>query len=199
MKKKTIDIFGIFIGVIIGGVVGYFIGTYLHQSKPTTVLTQVDQEGTVYLFEIKKSDQLEDVITIQSQLKEKNLNGEIVHLGTIYYLYGSIGGTLEDVKLDKAHYESLGFNGTIVSSYIMDLPTMYPKGTMEYSFYEDVISCFVKSLKNESFFIKDEYYQNPINIDLFSNLTLLEAIRNDTIKKQIQLDTYKQLMEWFRQ
>ena len=197
MKKKSIDLFGILFGFIIGCAIGYFVAISFHDTKENIIQTNTSTIGTVYLLELYKSDNEKETLNYLDKIHNEQLFGEIVHIGKIYYIYGNIGYTLEEVQAIKLEYEEKNIYGNIVSSYIQDLPSIYPKETIEYQFYSDAIYYLFQSLKKEKIVLKEQYYINPINVSLFSNLTLLVSIRNPKIEKELQLNTYKQLIEWF--
>ena len=50
-------------------------------------------------------------------------------------------------------------------------------------------------MKNETIIISDIYYSNPIDIELFSNVTILMTIKNDQIKENYQLNTFCLLLK----
>ena len=71
----------------------------------------------------------------------------------------------------------------------------YVLNDYEKIFYKEAIENLLKSLKNEVFIISPDYYIEPINIHLFSNLSVLQNIKNSKIKQYFELDTFKILVE----
>ncbi len=193
MKKKDIDLFGILLGLVIGAVLGYLIFTQVGKDPnddTDTPAINTNIYGTVYLLQMGKSSNIDELRSIQNQMKVKNLYSEIIGNGDLYYLYGNISDTLEKAQTKKTIYESNGFNPTIKSDYILDFPQTVITSQVEYEFYNDVVLILLKSLEGSTFTIPEKYNITPIDVETFSNITMLSALKNDTIKEQIQLNTY---------
>ena len=88
----------------------------------------------------------------------------------------------EEAQNKKTIIESYGFTVTIRSDYILDLSKNVITSNEQYNFYNEVIVNLLNSLKNQDIIISDQYYSNPVDIELFSNMTMLMTIKNDNIK-----------------
>lgn len=191
MKKKELDLFNILLGLIIGCVIGYFI---FSQIKPTNAnnnqtVTNEDIYGTVYTIQLGTNTNLELLKQIQDRLDVLGLYYEIYEEGGKYYIFNSVYSNLEDAQNKKQIIESYGFTVTIRSDYILDLPKNVITSSDNFDFYSEVIKNLINSLNNEQIIISDKYYSNPVDIELFSNITILMTIQNDDIKSNYELNT----------
>ena len=73
--------------------------------------------------------------------------------------------------------------------FILDLSKNKISSSEEYQFYNEMIMNLLNSMKNEQIIISDIYYSNPVDIELFSNISILMNIKNDQIKEHYQLNT----------
>lgn len=189
MKKKEIDLFGILLGVVIGCILGYFIfsrvdNTILNQSDPV-INNQV--YGTVYTVVISSE---EDNENIKDKIEILDIHYEtLIESNDIYYL-NSIFIDINEATIQKQKLESFGFVVSIRSDYILDLPKRFINDEIKYSFYTEVVYSLLKSLTGEPFSISDEYYINPIDIEIISNLTILMNLKNEKYKNNYQLNTF---------
>ena len=194
-RKKDIDIFGILLGIIIGFCIAYFI-----VSPSTLEGTGNDQEtngkveGTVYLLECARSSSISNFDELKNRLDAEDLNCIFVDYTSYISCYVYISSDLNDAKNKKSEYEAKGFSLTIQSIYLLDLSN-YVINDYEKIFYKEAIDNLLKSLKNETFIINPDYYIDPINIEVFSNLSVLQNIKNNKIKQYFELDTFKILIE----
>ena len=131
---------------------------------------------------------------MKTALESKDLNCVFIDYSSYISCYSYISYDLENARLKKQEYESLGFTVSIQSVYLPDLAN-YVLNDYEKIFYNEAINNLLKSLKNESFIINPDYYLDPINIQIFSNLSVLQNIKNDKIKQYFELDTFKILVE----
>lgn len=197
MRKKEIDIFGILLGIIIGFCLGYFV------VSPTTNSTQGSTEvhnkvdGMVYLLECGRNSSISNLEDLKNKLDIDDLNCVFIDYSTYTSCYSYITYDLDNAKSKKLEYESKGYSVSIQSIYLLDL-TNYCLNDYEKIFYNEAVNNLLKSLKNESFVISPDYYINPINIQVFSNLSVLQNIKNDKIKQYFELDTFKILVETFK-
>lgn len=194
-RKKDIDIFGILLGIIIGFCLGYFIvSPTTNQTDTGDKETNAMVEGTVYLLECGRSSSISNLESIKNNLEANDLNCIFIDYTSYISCYSYITYDLEIARLKKQEYEALGFSVSIQSVYLPDLSN-YVINDYEKIFYNEAINNLLKSLKNESFIINPDYYLNPINIQIFSNLSVLQNIKNDKIKQYFELDTFKILVE----
>ena len=114
---------------------------------------------------------------------------EIYQEGGKYYIFNSVYSTLEEAQNKKTIIESYGFTVTIRSDYILDLPKNVITSSEQYDFYNEVIANLLYSLNNQEIIISEKYYSNPVDIELFSNMTILMTVRNDNIKENYELNT----------
>lgn len=191
-KKKDIDIFGILLGLILGFCLGYFLIS--PSTNDSIDVVQDDVYGTVYLLEVGRSSSISNLDSIKSKLESEDLNSIYVNNSSYYSLYSYISCDLNSAKSKKIEYESKGYSVSIVSIYLLDLAN-YCYDDYERIFYKEAIDNLLKSISNESFYISADYYVNPINIQVFSNLSVLQNIKNDKIKQYFELDTFKILIE----
>lgn len=191
MKKREIDYFGIVIGLVIGALFGYFLGLKINFEDEIPVIGDV-QEGNVYLLQIMKGDN-KNIIT--DTLKTSNFNYEIVEENSMYYVYVDIAIDKDNLEKRKEEFYNLGFNPVIKSDYILDWPDKYSKSPELKEFYKESIDNLFNSLENKPVVINEKYYNDPLDFEVFSNLTILQAIKNEKLKKQIELELYNQLLK----
>lgn len=196
MKKKEIDLFNILLGIIIGCVLGYFVFTKLTPTNTTTE-QPVDNNiyGTVYTLQLGCCNEIESLNTIKERLNILGLYYEIYEEGGRYYIFNSIFCDMNSAQNKKTLLENYGFTVTMRSDYILDLSNSFIASQNEYNFYNEVIINLLKSLNNEEIMISNDYYSNPVDIQLFSNLTILMAIKNNEIKENYQLNTFCLLLK----
>lgn len=196
MKKKEIDLFNILLGIIIGCVLGYFVFT-----KLTPINTTTEQPvnnniyGTVYTLQLGCSNEIESLNAIKERLNILDLYYEIYEEGGKYYIFNSIFSDMNSAQNKKTLLENYGFTVTMRSDYILDLSNSFISSQNEYNFYNEVIINLLKSLNNEEIMISNDYYSNPVDIQLFSNLTILMTIKNNEIKENYQLNTFCLLLK----
>lgn len=197
MKKKEIDLFNILLGLIIGCVLGYFV---FSQIKPeqTTIETPVINEniyGTIYTLQLGCSSDLSSLNSIKERLDILDIYYEIYEEGGKYYIFNSIYSDINKAQTQKNMIENYGFTVSLRSDYILDLPNNLVSSPEKYNFYNDVIKNLLNSLNDDNIVIADEYYSNPVDIQLFSNITILMTIKNDEIKENYQLNTFCLLLK----
>lgn len=195
MKKKEFDLFNILLGLIIGVILGYFI---FMQIKPQQQEVPVEGEvvyGTIYTIQLGCSTSIESLQDIKEKLDVLGLYYEFYQEGDKYYVFNSIYDSLENAQLKKQLLESYGFNVSIRSDYIMDLSKNVIENPEEYNFYNEMILNLFSSLKDELIVISEIYYSNPVDIELFSNMSILMTIKNNIIKEKYQLNTFCLLLK----
>lgn len=197
MKKREFDLFNILLGLIIGAILGYFVFSQIQPTKdgPTTPVTGDDIYGTVYTIQLGCDSNIESLNIIKERLDVLGLYYEIYEEGGKFYIFNSVYDSLEKAQTKKQIIESYGFVVSIRSDYILDLSKNKITSTEEYQFYNEIIINLLNSMKNETIIISDIYYSNPIDIELFSNVTILMTIKNDQIKENYQLNTFCLLLK----
>ena len=179
------------LGLIIGAVLGYFVFSQIAPSTKddTKPVTGEEIYGTVYTIQLGSSDNLESLSVVKERLDVLGLYYEIYEEGGKYYIFNSVYESLEKAQTKKQIIESYGFVVSIRSDYILDLSKSITSSTDEYQFYNEIIVNLLSSMKNEQIILSETYYSNPIDIELFSNITILMTIRNEQIKENYQLNT----------
>lgn len=192
MFKKEFDLFGIILGLIIGCVLGYFVFSQIQiedKSEDKVVISE-EIHGTIYSIQLGNSTNVSSLDLITNRLDVLGIYYQIYQEADKYYIFNSIYDNLEKAQTQKQIMESYGFNVTIRSDYILDLPNTLISSTDEYNFYCEAINNLLNSLKEEEIIISEIYYTNPVNIEIFSNLTVLKSIKNNEIKSNYQLNTF---------
>lgn len=197
MKKKEFDLFNILLGVVIGAILGYFVFSQIRINNPieSQPVGNEDVYGTVYTIQLGCNTNLESLNIIKERLDVLGLYYEIYEEGGKYYILNSVYDSLEKAQIKKQIIESYGFNASIRSDYILDLSNNVITSTEEYNFYNEIILNLLNSMKGETISISDIYFSNPIDIQMFSNITILMTIKNDQIKENYQLNTFCLLLK----
>ena len=191
MKRREIDYFGIVIGLVIGALFGYFLSLKINYEN-TDVVNGDGQEGNVYLLQIIKSD---NINSINSTLSTVDFNYEIIEDNKMFYVYTAISLKKEELENKKDEYANYGFNPVIRSEYIIDWSDKFANSQDKKTFYNEAINNLFNSLNNKTIIISEKYYDEPIDFEVFSNLTILQAIKNQKIKEQIELELFHQLFK----
>lgn len=192
MKKKDFDVITILIGIIVGAFIGYFIGHSTEDTQP--VINPTQETGYVYLLQLAKYDNPDGAINFQTLAKNKGFDVEIVYDG-VYYIYGAIGISEESLSQIKLSYEAKGYSCIVRKEYMLDLPNFIIDDQYAYDFYLECINNLINSLSNEQIIISDKYYIEPVNLELFSTLTILQTIQNSSLKARAQLQAYRLLVQ----
>lgn len=197
MKKMEFDLFNILLGVVIGAILGYFVFSQIRINNPieSQPVGNEDVYGTVYTIQLGCNTNLESLNIIKERLDVLGLYYEIYEEGGKYYILNSVYDSLEKAQTKKQIIESYGFNASIRSDYILDLSNNVITSTEEYNFYNEIILNLLNSMKGEAISISDIYFSNPIDIQMFSNITILMTIKNDQIKENYQLNTFCLLLK----
>lgn len=190
MKKREIDLFGILLGIVIGCALGYFIfSKVVVDDENEPVIVQQDELGTVYTVIIATNNSLDALSSTIERLKVLNIYYEIYEENNKFYVFNSTFNQLEKAQTKKAILESYEFSPAIRSDYILDLPKSIITDSKKYEFYQFAVDCLLKSLKDDEIIIDEKYYIDPVDIELFSSLSILQSIRNEDIKLNYQLNT----------
>lgn len=193
MKKREIDVVGFIMGIVIGIIFGYLLGTRLHQENTEEVIKDNSKiYGNVYLLQIMKGNNLTEINNV---LNDTSITYQIISDNGIYYVYAEIDIDETVLENKKEEYQAMGLNPIIKSQYILDWSEKYNADSQKYDFYNDAIGYFLDDLSGKEITIADEYYINPVDLEIFSNINLMKSIKNDEIKLAIQLETYKLLFE----
>lgn len=192
MKKKEVDVFAIVIGIVIGFIFGFFLSMRINNDKTSETGTDDPIFGNVYLLQVMKASNLND---LNNTLSGAEFAYEIIKKGDTYYVYTCITSEKAIIDTKKEEFEDLGFMPMIKNEYILDWPNYYVEDVEKFDFYVHAITNLLKSLDNENIIIDEQYFLNPVDLEVFSNLTLLQSIKNSEIKMQIQLETYRILFE----
>lgn len=198
MKKKDYDVIGILLAVIIGIFLGYLIGTKINFEGTEEVLNKEETKEEieyVYLLQIAKFDNPDGASNYQNVLKNKEMDTIVVFDGNYYFIYGGIGASEESLKNLQSKFYVLGYETIIKKELLIDKANSIIDNKNYYDFYSEAIHNLYLSLKGEEFEISEKYYLNPIDIELFTQLTILMNIKNDTLKLKAQLQAYKIILE----
>jgi len=195
-RKKDLDVFGILLGVIIGILIGYFISTKI-SAEDEVVMSEIQEEveGYVYLLQFAKFDNPTGALNYINNLKKSDIYAEAVFDGGYYYIYGAISSTEAELEMKKAIFEAKGFSTLIKKEYLIDKANRVLDDTLKYNFWLEGINNLIKSLKGENIEISDSYYNNPVDLEFFSSITLLQTIQNEEIKDKIKLQAYRMIIE----
>lgn len=195
MKKREIDLFGILLGIVIGCVLGYFVFSRITVEEKNEPVIQKDEFGTVYTIVLGTGNTLDSLTTTIDRLKVLNIYYEIYEENNRYYIFNSTFDDLTKAQTKKAILESYEFNPSIRSDYIIDLPKTVITDSKKYEFYQFVVESLLKSMKNEDFTIDEKYYSEPVDIEVFSSISILQSIKNEEIKLNYQLNTFISLLK----
>lgn len=196
-KKHTIDIMGIILGIIVGTLLGYFLSSKVNlddNEKPVIGEVETKEDGYIYLLQIAKFDNPTGASNYMEAL-EKNGFYSIYVYEDCYYIYGGISLTLDGLSGLKSSYEIKGYTPLIKKEYILDLPNKVIENNYQYNFWSEGIQNFLKTFKNESVEISDMYYTNYVNLELITNLTMIDKLKSSDDKSKLQLQTYKNIVE----
>lgn len=196
MKKKEIDLFGILLGLVIGCVLGYFVfsRSLSIQNDSSNPVINDQVYGTVYTVSIGSRLE-EDHGLLEERLNILNLHYEIFEENNKKYYLNSIYDNIESATMQKEMLEGYGFIVSIRSDYIIDLSKEVINDTVLYNFYNEAIINLLNSLSNKEIIISEEYYVNPVDIEILSNLTILSNIKNQEFKNNYELNTFCLLLK----
>ena len=197
-KKRDFDVIGILLGVVIGILIGYFISTRLNINDETVLGSNVIEEevkGYVYLLQLAKFDNPDGALNYVKTVKNKGLNAEAVYDGQYYYIYGAISGSESDLEIQKAVFEATGYTTIVKKEYLIDKANRVLDDQEKYEFWLEGINNLINCLKDEDILISDKYYSNPIDLEFFSTMTILQTIQNEEIKAKVKLQAYRMISE----
>ena len=194
-KKYNLDVISIVMSLIIGAFIGYIISTKVKDDEMLEPVLGEENLEYFYLLQVAKFDNPEGATNYQKVLKTKNLDSVIVYDRVYYYIYGGIGSSEEVLSDLKSKFYLLGYETIIKKEYLIDKANSVIESNELYGFYTECIHNLYKSLNNESFVISDIYFVNPINIELFTQLSILLNIKNTDLKQKAELQAYKIIIE----
>lgn len=191
IKKREIDIFGIILGLVIGCLIGYFLGTKVGIAVEKDPPSQEEEKGYIYLLQIEKFSTYEEAKNYFDVLKAKSLEGIVVEKSKYFYIYGDIGRNSADLNDIKMIYENKGYKPKEVKEFILDFSNSVIDNEKEYQFWKDGIDNLIANLNDKSMIINDKYYEDIIDIEFISTLTMLEKIQNQFYKTKARLQVYQ--------
>lgn len=194
-KKYNLDVISIVMSLIIGVFIGYIISTKVKDDEMLEPVLGEENLEYFYLLQVAKFDNPEGATNYQKVLKTKSLDSVIVYDRVYYYIYGGIGSSEEVLSDLKSKFYLLGYETIIKKEYLIDKANSVIESNELYGFYTECIHNLYKSLNNESFVISDIYFVNPINIELFTQLSILLNIKNADLKQKAELQAYKIIIE----
>lgn len=197
MKKKDFDLFNILLGVIIGCILGFFVFTQIKPNKANAEepVVKEDVYGTVYIIQLGCESDVNSLNQLINKLEILNIYYELYEEGGKNYLFHCVYSNLSFAQNKKSELENLGLVVSIRSDFILDLPKTVISNLEQYEFYTEVINNLINSLDKTDIVISEKYYSNPIDIELFSNISILMNIKNEQIKSNYQLNTLCLLFE----
>ncbi len=195
MKKYNIDIISIVMSLIIGVFIGYIISTKININPSTEEVLNVPELDYFYILQVAKFDNAQGATNYKKVLDTKNLESIIVYDKVYYYIYGGIASSEEALTDTKSKYYLLGYETIIKKEYLIDKANSVIDNLELYEFYTESINNLYKSLNGETFQISEKYFINPVNIELFTQLSILLNIKNPELKQKAELQAYKIIIE----
>lgn len=195
--KRDFDVVGILLGVIVGILIGYFISSRLIENDTEVGGTPVEEEktGYIYLLQLAKFDNPEGALNYSTTLKKSDIYTEVVYDTSYYFIYGAISNSEEGLSIKKAVLEAKGYSGLVKKEYILDKANRVLDDKNKYDFWLEGINNLIKSLNNEEIIISEKYYLNPVDLEFFSTISILQTIQNDEIKDKVKLQAYRMICE----
>lgn len=201
IKKKTsnnnFDIVIVIMSLIIGIFIGYLLGTNLDKGTSQTIETggEIETLNYIYLLQVARFDNPTGASNYIQTLKSKNLDSICVYDKVYYYIYGGISSKQEDLDNLKNKFYIMGYETIIKKELLEEKANMIIDDTRLYNYYLECINNLYLSLKNEPFTISEIYYIDPINIELFTQLSILTNMKNQELRLKAQLQAYKLIIE----
>ncbi len=201
IKKKTsnnnFDIVIVIMSLIIGIFIGYLLGTNLDNETSQTIETggEIETLNYIYLLQVARFDNPTGASNYIQTLKSKNLDSICVYDKVYYYIYGGISSKQEDLDNLKNKFYIMGYETIIKKELLEEKANMIIDDTRLYNYYLECINNLYLSLKNEPFTISEIYYIDPINIELFTQLSILTNMKNQELRLKAQLQAYKLIIE----
>lgn len=194
-KKSNVDIIIVLMSLLIGVFIGYMIGNSLSKEEKTTPTFSEITLDYVYILQIARFDNPSGASNYQSVLAEKNLYSIVVFDKVYYYVYGAISASEEGLSDVKNKYIILGYNPIVKKELLIERTNLIIDNDSLYAFYSECINNLYASLKNENYEISETYNLNPVNIELFTQLTILKTMKNSELRLKAQMQAYKLIIE----
>lgn len=195
LKKNNIDIIIILISLAMGIFIGYMIGKKMTTEDKTIDVIKENELEYVYILQIAKFDNPSGAKNYQSVLSGKNLDSIVVYDKVYYYIYGCIASSEEGLNDLKNKFSILGYSPIIKKELLIEKANSYLDNEKIYSFYSECINNLYKSLKGEDFEISEKYNIDPINVELFTQMTIIKSMKNEALKQKAQMQAYKLIIE----
>lgn len=194
-KKNNIDIFLVLMSLIIGVFLGYIIGNKYNKDENDINVLKEEKIEYIYVLQIAKFDNPTGAANYQKALKDKSLDSIVLYDKVYYYIYGGIGSSEESLDNIKNKFILLGYNPIIKKELLIEKANSVLDDEILYNFYCECINNLYLSLENKDFEISDRYNVEPINIELFTQITILKTIKNENLRMKAQLQAYKLICE----
>lgn len=195
LKKYNLDIISIVMSLIIGVFIGYIISTKINVEETDQTVLKEQSLEYFYLLQVAKFDNPDGASNYQKVLKTKNLDSVVVYDRVYYYIYGGIGSSEEALADLKSKFYLLGYETIIKKEYLIDKANSVIESNELYEFYTECINNLYKSLNGDTFTISEKYFIDPINIELFTQLSILLNMKNTELKQKAELQAYKIIIE----
>lgn len=194
-KKNNIDIFLVLMSLIIGVFLGYIIGNKYNKDENDINVLKEEKIEYIYVLQIAKFDNPTGAANYQKALKDKSLDSIVLYDKVYYYIYGGIGSSEESLDNIKNKFILLGYNPIIKKELLIEKANSVLDDEILYNFYCECINNLYLSLENKDFEISDRYNVEPINIELFTQITILKTMKNENLRMKAQLQAYKLICE----
>lgn len=194
-KKNNIDIFLVLMSLIIGVFLGYIIGNKYNKDENDINVLKEEKIEYIYVLQIAKFDNPTGAANYQKALKDKSLDSIVLYDKVYYYIYGGIGSSEESLDNIKNKFILLGYNPIIKKELLIEKANSVLDDEKLYNFYCECINNLYLSLENKDFEISDRYNVEPINIELFTQITILKTMKNENLRMKAQLQAYKLICE----
>lgn len=195
LKKNNIDIIIILMSLVIGVFLGYMIGKKISSGDENIPVVKGSELEYVYILQIAKFDNPSGAKNYQNVLSEKNLDSIVVYDKIYYYIYGGIASSEEKLSDLKNKFSILGYNPIIKKELLIEKTNSCLDNEKLYSFYSECINNLYKSLLDEDFEISEKYNVDPVNIELFTQMTIIKSMKNESLRRKAQMQAYKIIIE----
>lgn len=195
LKKNNIDIIIILMSLVIGIFLGYMIGKKISSGDENIPVVKESELEYVYILQIAKFDNPSGAKNYQNVLSEKNLDSIVVYDKIYYYIYGGIASSEEKLSDLKNKFSILGYIPIIKKELLIEKTNSCLDNEKLYSFYSECINNLYKSLLDEDFEISEKYNVDPVNIELFTQMTIIKSMKNESLRRKAQMQAYKIIIE----
>lgn len=196
IDKNSIDIITVVMSLIVGVFIGLIISKKIKPNENNiNVMEEINNLDYFYILQIAKFDNPTGAINYQKVLNDKNLYSVIVLDNNYYYIYGGISDKEEGLSTYASRYNIMGYDTIVKKELIDEKVNSILDDNVLLEFYLECIHNLFLSLQNKPFVISDKYSLNPINIELYTDLTILTTLKNDDLRYKTQLQAYKLITE----